>query len=56
MNVPSNKKKSLPTQNKVLKNQKKQSARNVNKTKVLKKPLKGELFDLTQTWDDDLCE
>ena len=53
MNVPLNKKKSSPTQNKVLK---KKSARNVNKKKVLKKPPKDELFELTQTWDDDLCE
>ena len=57
MNIPSNKKKLLPTQNKVLKNIKKKSDRNASKIKVLnKKPPQNELLELTQTWDDDLCE
>jgi len=54
MNIPSNKKKSLPAQNKVLK---KKSDRNASKTKVLiKKIPPNELLELTQTWEDDLCE
>jgi len=57
MNIPSNKKKSLPAQIKVLKNIKQKSDRNASKTKVLnKKPPQNELLELTQTWDDDLCE
>ena len=57
MNIPSNKKKLLPTQNKFLKNIKKKSDRNASKTKVLnKKPPQNELLELTQTWEDDLCE
>ena len=54
MNIPSNKKKSLPAQNKVLK---KKSDRNASKKKVLiKKIPPNELLELTQTWEDDLCE
>ena len=57
MNIPSNKKKSLPSQNKVLNNRKTKSDRNTSKTNVLnKKPPQNELLELTQTWDDDLCE
>ena len=51
MNIPSNKKKSLPDQVKVFKKIKK------IKKKVLNKKLpQNELLELTQTWDDDLCE
>ena len=54
MNIPSNKTKSLPAQNKVLK---KKSDRNASKTKVLNKEIPpNELLELTQTWEDDLCE
>ena len=57
MNIPSNKKKSLPAQNKVLKNKTKKSDRNASKTKVLNKKISpNELLELTQTWEDDLCE
>ena len=57
MNIPSNKKKLLPAQNKVLKNKTKKSDRNASKKKVLiKKIPPNELFELTQTWEDDLCE
>jgi hypothetical protein len=57
MNIPSNKKKVLPAQNKVFKKVKKKSDRNASKTKVLnKKSLQNELLELTETWDDDLCE
>ena len=57
MNIPSNKKKSLPVQNKVLKKKIKKPNRNARKTKVLnKKTPQYELRELTQTWDDDLCE
>jgi len=57
MNIPSNKKKLLPDQVKVFKKIKKKSDRNASKTKVLnKKPPQNELLDLTQTWDEDLCE
>jgi len=57
MNKPPNKKKSLPPQNKVLKNIKKKSDRNASKTKVLNKKISpNELLELTQTWEDDLCE
>ena len=57
MNIPSNKKKALPSQKKVLKNIKKKSDRNAIKTKALnKKPPQNELLELTQTWEEDLCE
>ena len=57
MNILSNKKKELPVQNKDLKNIKKKSDRNASKTKVLnKKPPQNELLELTETWDEDICE
>jgi hypothetical protein len=57
MNIPSNKKKLLPAQNKVLKNKTKKSDRNASKTKFLNKKIPpNELLELTQTWEDDLCE
>ena len=57
MDISSNKIKSLPSQNKVLKNNKKKSDRNASKKKVLiKKIPPNELLELTQTWEDDLCE
>jgi hypothetical protein len=57
MNIPSNNKKSLPDQVKVLKKIKKKSDRNASKVKVLNKKIpQNELLELTQTWDEDLCE
>ena len=57
MNIPLNKKKSLSDQVKVFKKIKKKSDRSASKVKVLnKKLLQNELLELTQTWEDDLCE